>query len=138
MMTNTYVIHGELYSSKNSRQTVPIRQSSGKVKLVPLKSKVARKDERDLTFRLREEPFHSRISEEITEKGFPVVMTFMIYRKTKRRFDYINIVQNVLDCMVKVGILPDDDANHVIPAFEPYGVDKENPRVEISIRPSIS
>jgi len=137
-MDNTYVIHGELYSSKNSRQTVPIRQSSGKVKLVPLKSKVARKDEQDLTFRLREEPFHSRISEEITEKGFPVVMTFMIYRKTKRRFDYINIVQNILDCMVKVCILPDDDAKHVIPAFEPYGVDKENPRVEISIRPSIS
>ena len=62
----------------------------------------------------------------------------MIYRKTRRRFDYINIVQNLLDCMVKVGILPDDDSNHVIPAFEPYGVDKENPRVEISIRPSIS
>ena len=132
-MTNTYVIHGELYSSKNSQQTVPIRQSSGKVKLVPLKSKVARKDERDLTFRLREEPFHSMLSEEITEKGFPVVMTFMIYRKTRRRFDYINIVQNILDCMVKVGILPDDDAEHVIPAFEPYGVDKENPRVEIKI-----
>jgi len=137
-MDNTYVIHGELYSSKNSRQTVPIRQSSGKIKLVPLKSKVARKDERDLTVRLREEPFHSGISKEITEKGFPVVMTFMIYRKTKRRFDYINIVQNVLDCMVKVGILPDDDANHVIPAFEPYDVDKDDPRVEISIRPSMS
>ena len=29
--------------------------------------------------------------------------------------------------------LPDDDADHLIPVFDGYSVDKGNPRVEISI-----
>ena len=35
--------------------------------------------------------------------------------------------------MVRCGWLPDDDADHILPVFEQYEVDKNNPRVEISI-----
>jgi Holliday junction resolvase RusA-like endonuclease len=64
---------------------------------------------------------------------FPLVVSFKIYRKTHRRFDYCNIIQLLCDCMVKAGYFPDDDAKHFIPYFFPYEKDKENPRVEIDI-----
>lgn len=37
------------------------------------------------------------------------------------------------DCLVEIGILPDDNADELIPIFLPYEVDKDNPRVELSI-----
>ena len=35
--------------------------------------------------------------------------------------------------MVKHGWLPDDDCSLLIPVFEPYEYDKENPGVEIKL-----
>ena len=66
-------------------------------------------------------------------KRFPVRIKFMIYRQSHRIFDYINIIQNLCDCIVKEGLLPDDDAKHFIPVFEEYRVDSANPRTELTI-----
>lgn len=63
----------------------------------------------------------------------PLKISFKIYRKTHRRFDYINIIQGLCDEMVRAGWLEDDDADNLIPVFEPYEVDKNNPRVEITV-----
>ena len=66
-------------------------------------------------------------------KKYPLKVHLFIYRKTKRRFDYVNLVQNLFDCMQMAEWLPDDDADHLIPVFDGYSVDKGNPRVEISV-----
>jgi len=62
-----------------------------------------------------------------------VRLRIKIYRQTARRFDFINAVQNLFDCLVRSELLPDDDANHIIPAFEPHEIDRVNPRTEIII-----
>ena len=54
-------------------------------------------------------------------------------RKTKRDFDYNNIIQGLQDMMVKAGYLPDDNANYITPHFEDYEVDKRSPRTILSV-----
>ncbi len=47
-------------------------------------------------------------------------ISFFFYRNSKRRFDYINIAQGILDGLVNAEILKDDSADNVIPSFEGY------------------
>lgn len=121
-------IEGELYSSKNSRQIL-ISKTTGRPFVS--KSRIAKEDEKNLIAKLKKQK--QEFLKELEGCTFPVVMVFKIYRKTHRRFDYINIIQNLCDCMVQAGILEDDCADIIIPAFEPYEVDKERPRVEIDV-----
>lgn len=58
-------------------------------------------------------------------EDYPVKMHFYFYRDSKRHFDYVNIVQIIMDALQKVEILPDDDADHVIPVFDGYEVVKK-------------
>lgn len=63
----------------------------------------------------------------------PVEIKFQFVRDSKRRFDYINIAQLPLDLMVEYSFIEDDNADCVIPVFEPYLYDKENPGVWITL-----
>lgn len=65
--------------------------------------------------------------------NYPVKIEFFFYRRTKRVFDYINMAQGPLDLLVDVGIIPDDSVRYVIPVFTGWAVDKQNPRVVITI-----
>ena len=67
------------------------------------------------------------------DASFPLALRFKIYRKTHRKFDYVNIVQSLLDCMTRMKWIEDDDADHILPIFDLYEVDSANPRVVISI-----
>jgi len=98
-----------------------------------MKSLKAQKHFNDLLLILTAARAKRAWSEMMEGKTYPVRLQIKIYRRTHRRFDYINIVQNLLDAMVTAGWLPDDDALHVIPVFEPYEKDAANPRTEISI-----
>lgn len=118
------VINTELYSSKNSRQ---IFKSGNKTFIS--KSNVAKRQEKDLCQLLP--LYRNKFLSMLEGKEKPYRVHFKIYRQTKRRFDYVNIIQNLLDCMVKSGWLEDDDANNLLPIFEQYEVDPKNPRVEI-------
>lgn len=122
-------IEGELYSSKNSRQIL-FNKATGRPFVS--KSKVAKADEKSLCFKLLAQK--QKFLSELKGKILPYKVVFKIYRQTHRKFDYINIIQNLCDCMVQVGILEDDCADIIIPEFEPYEVDKTNPRVEITIK----
>lgn len=116
----------ELYSSKNSRRILKAGN-----KTIIAKSKVAKEQESFLTaFMLLQ---RKKWLEEIKDKEFPIRLSLRIYRKTKRRWDWVNIVQNLFDCMVKAGWLPDDDAEHLTPVFDGWEVDTKNPRVEIKV-----
>lgn len=122
------VIPVELYSSKNSRQVL----KAGNGRTYVAKSNIAKKQEKELTEILYY--LMPSWTQEIRKmKKFPVKIKFKIYRKTHRRFDYVNIVQNLLDCMVKAKWLPDDSADYVIPVFDNYEVDTKYPRVEIEV-----
>jgi hypothetical protein len=63
----------------------------------------------------------------------PYRISFKFVRNSKHKFDYINAVQLPLDLFVKYRILVDDNADEVIPVFQRYEYDKENPGVYIKI-----
>lgn len=127
---NRIVLHGEPRSSKNSRQVFRSKDATGKTRTIVAKSDNAKKQEVDYHWQLQDRA-KKQLWESMTGNLlFPYLIHFRIVKKTKRRSDYVNMVQNCLDCMVKAGYLPDDDMDHVIPVFEPYSVDKENPRLE--------
>ena len=65
-------------------------------------------------------------------------LLFIIYPKTRRKFDLDNVgsihAKFFQDALVKHGIIPDDDYEHITEVTFRYGeVDKHNPRVEIAV-----
>lgn len=122
-----FTIPGQLYSSKNSRQV--FRAANGRTYVA--KSQAGKIDEVELLNKLLgiKQKFRT-VSKHFVK---PYHIRFKIYRQTAGRFDYVNIIQNLCDCMVKVGLLDDDDANNLLPVFDEYEVDREKPRVEFEI-----
>ena len=119
----------ELYSSKNSKRILYNKFTN---KRFVGKSKMAMKSQADIMDIL---PLYRRqFCKMLKGKEKPYHISFKIYRKTKGRFDYVNIIQLLLDCMVKDNWLDDDNANEIIPVFEPYEVDNKNPRVIIGVK----
>ncbi|UZJ39975.1 hypothetical protein OO185_02420 [Prosthecochloris sp. SCSIO W1102] len=128
------VIPGELYSSKNSRRPVLCKsKSTGKTKIVPLKSKKAEEHFQYLLFVLSDAKRKVCWKRMIDGKRYPLVVTFKIYRKSNRVFDYVNIIQNLCDALVKSGYLPDDDAAHLLPIPLQYEKDALNPRTILTV-----
>lgn len=63
----------------------------------------------------------------------PIKLGMYFIRKSKHKFDYINVAQEPLDLLVKSGIIVDDNADEIIPIFLGYHNDKENPGMIIKI-----
>ena len=119
-------IYGELYSSKNSKRIVKF---GNKMALIPSKAYLDSVKPIEQQLILNKYKWKNEIAG--LEK--PLSISFKIYRKTHRRFDYVNIIQGLQDLMVKCLWLDDDNADEIIPIFEKYEVDSKNPRVEIKI-----
>ncbi len=64
---------------------------------------------------------------------YPLCITFLFRRASKRAFDYVNIAQGLLDAMVAAEYIPDDSADYVIPVFVPYVISKRSPGCDIGI-----
>ena len=77
--------------------------------------------------------FASSFKKELSKHTLPVIISFKFFRGTRHKFDYINPAQTVQDDMVKHEWLEDDNMMYIIPRFESYVYDKENPGVEIKI-----
>lgn len=122
------VLHTELYSSKNSRQFVKMR--NGRTLL--LKSKRASSQEKFFEEELAKN-YHKWAQMTKDVKGFPLKVGFFVYRATHRKWDWTNIIQGLADGMVKAGYLEDDCAQFFTPVFLGYDIDKDDPRVEISV-----
>ena len=58
----------------------------------------------------------------------PYKLHIYFHRKTKARFDGINLAQGLFDEMTNIGYWEDDNMDIVLPQFEGWEVDKENPR----------
>ena len=122
-------LYGELYSKKNSK-----RVFSRYGKTVVLPSKVYEKSKPDFLWQLKDAQNKKIWESLMAQTKYPIYLNFKIYRKTKRKFDYNNIIQGLQDILVEAGYLPDDDADHLIPFFEKYEVDSKNPRVLLSLK----
>lgn len=119
---NEYFIKGNVPSLKNSKQwTGKLLISSKRV----LEYERATRNQYQTAA-----PF---IMNEFFGKTKPYRISFKFIRGSKHKFDYINAVQLPLDLFVKYGILEDDNADEVIPVFEPYEYDKNNSGVIIKI-----
>ena len=65
---------------------------------------------------------------------YPLRVGFHFIRETKARFDYNNLGQGPLDLLTQVGIISDDDMNHIIPnGHLSYEVDKDRPGVIVTL-----
>jgi Holliday junction resolvase RusA-like endonuclease len=66
---------------------------------------------------------------------YPAVLTFYHYRKTLAAFDLSNMMEGIQDVFQKVGIIKEDNMNHIIPAIKGLGWEKdaENPRVLVTL-----
>lgn len=129
-MKNRIRIHGELISSKNSRKIRTIKRKGGKAGIMVTKSDKALVSETNIMQQLAD---LEKVAEwgMPSEEDFPIKIHFKITRISHRRFDFTNIVQLLMDCMVKQGYIPDDCAKYVIPVFYPYDKDKFDPHVDV-------
>jgi len=55
----------------------------------------------------------------IADMEKPLKIEFQFIRKDRRKFDFVNMLQLPLDCMVKYEWIPDDDSLNVVPVINP-------------------
>ena len=79
------------------------------------------------------EKFRKGFRKQLAKLELPVKISFKFIRGSRHKFDYINPAQTTQDDMVKHHWIDDDDCENIIPVFEPYEYDKENPGVEIKL-----
>ena len=114
-------IKGELYSKKNSKQAF---YKNGRMIVIPSKTYNAHIKELQYEL-LRNKP---QWLEMIKGQKKPYKLHIYFHRKTKARFDGINLAQGLFDEMTNIGYWEDDNMDVVLPQFEGWEVDKENPR----------
>ena len=122
MENKKWWIPGNVPSSKNGRRW------TGKYFIASKSVMTYRKDTKKYY-----EQYAEEFKEEISKLKLPVKISFEFIRGSRHKFDYINPAQTVQDDMVKHGWIEDDNAEFIIPAFEQYTYDKENPGVIIKI-----
>jgi len=120
-MPDSIYIPGDVPSSKNSKIW------TGKF-LVNSKATQRYKKESKKFYQSQSSTFR----EWSLECDLPLKVEFTFLRKTKRKFDYINILQIVQDMMVEYDWIEDDNCDVLIPIFKPYHHDKLRAGVLIS------
>lgn len=119
---NTFWIEGEVPSSKNNKRW------TGKI-LISSKFTMKWRNNTSVFFLQEKERFRKRIE----SLSAPLYIEITFVRRTKARFDYINMCQAVFDAMVSHGWIEDDDANNVKPYFGDYIQNKKSPGVYIKV-----
>lgn len=133
-LKNVIFIPGNVPSSKNSKQIINVGGSSRLIW-----SKVAReyKKKSKSYFDLYRDPFI-----QLTEKlDKPYRIGFHFIRDSRRKYDWVNPVQTMLDLMVDNGWIEDDNVDIIFPFPSKYygqytTYDKRRPGVRIKINPN--
>lgn len=121
-MSKEFFIAGNVPSLKNGKV---------KTKWGLIASKAVRRYQKERGGQWFDEKFREEFLKELEGKEFPIRLHMYFVRDSKRKFDYVNVAQLPLDLLVKSNLLPDDNADYVIPVFESYHVDKNNSGVRI-------
>ena len=122
------VISGEVHSSKNSRRIFKNHKTGN---MFVAKSKASKADEKTFLAQLSGQ---REIWEKMTrDASYPLQIVFHFRRKTRAKFDYVNIAQGLLDAMQEAGYIVDDCADYVIPVFVQYVVSSKNPGCDIYV-----
>ena len=80
-----------------------------------ISSKLVQYYERWATPRLKEQlPTWQQM---IQNKPLPLKVSFYFFRDSKRKWDFVNIIQIIADLMQKEGYLIDDDTKNFIPLY---------------------
>jgi len=79
------------------------------------------------------EKFRKGFRKQLAKLELPVKVSFKFIRGSRHKFDYINPAQTTQDDMVKHHWIDDDNCENILPVFEPYEYNKENPGVEIKL-----
>lgn len=122
MSNKKWWIPGNVPSSKNGRRW------TGKYFIASKTVMNYRKATKNIYIKYKKE-----FKKELANYEFPVKITFEFIRGSRHKFDYLNPAQTVQDDMVNYGWIEDDNAEFIIPAFEQYTYNKENPGVWIEI-----
>ena len=115
-------IKGNVPSSKNSKRW------TGKMLI---NSKTVMKYYKAVGLQMKQNAVKFRKTYDTKDK--PCYVSFKFIRDSRRKFDYINPAQTIQDLMVKYNWIDDDNCQEIIPIFEPYKYNKENPGVVIRI-----
>jgi Holliday junction resolvase RusA-like endonuclease len=120
-------IPGNTASSKNSKQWTGTRL---------IWSKLAR-EYRDNTA-IFYSMYRLKFQASCKGKDKPLKVGFYFVRDSRRKFDFVNMVQTVQDIIVRAEWLPDDNMDEMVPVpvevnGQVYHVDKENPGVYIMV-----
>ena len=78
------------------------------------------------------------LKELFKNKEYPIIIGFHFVRDSKRQWDFVNIVQIILDLFTAFDIIEDDSIDYIIPMpfkieNKWYSINKENPGVIIKI-----
>ncbi len=117
-----WFIPGNVPSSKNGRRW------TGKYFIA---SKTVMKYRKDTTSYYKK--YALEFQKELKKHKLPVKVAFTFIRGTRHKFDYINPAQTVQDDMVKNNWIEDDNMDFIIPTFNKYKYNKEDPGVIIEI-----
>lgn len=123
-MSKEFFIAGNVPSLKNGKV---------KTKWGLIASKAVRRYQKERGKQWSEEKFKEDFLNELKGKEFPVKLHMYFVRDSKRKFDYVNACQLPLDLLVKANLLPDDNADYVIPVFDGYHIDKQNAGIKFYI-----
>jgi hypothetical protein len=123
-------IFGEVHSSKNSHR-IWNNKRTGQPFIV--KSKASKADEKTFLEQFIDQRDEWKMM--TYGKKYPLVVVFHFRRRTRAKFDYLNIAQGLADAMQKAGYFPDDCMNYFIPDFasSPYEVCPKDPGCDIFI-----
>lgn len=119
------IVFGDVPSQKNSKQ-IYFNRASGKP-FISSNPRVKAWQE-DAAWQLK--------TVSIPARGwlYPLTIKLAFAFRTARRRDLENAASTVLDALVHAGIIADDDYKHACPiTLDFIGVDKQNPRVEITL-----
>ncbi len=118
---------GVIYSKKNSKSIITNRRT-GKPMIV------ASKKAKDMEKHMARELSTQRGGRSAINRPSSVYMR--LYRKDNIKRDLDNVATSVLDGLVRGEVIADDNYSIVKSLhIEDCGVDKDNPRVEIEIKP---
>ena len=120
------IIHGEVISKKNGQKII---QCGRFKKIMPGDAYLKWEKQAIQELQFKRTPAWAG--------SLPCELHCFFYRKTRRAFDFSNMVESIQDMLVKAAILPEDNFLCVVPVIEGMDIDKDHPRVVVTITPPL-